>query len=737
MIIPIKGMHCATCANTIEKKLRKLDGVENVQVNYAAEKAHVEYDSDKVNMGDIAKAIDKTGYKAMVDDTGAHNKDAMNHAGHESSHEEEKRGEDHSEHLKTKAGEIRVLRTKLIIGVIFSSIVFIGSFPEWFGLEINAIILLAFATIVQFWVGYDFYRGAFIAAKNRTTDMNTLIAMGTSAAYFYSAWNVFAGGPLYLDTAALITTLIILGRYFEAIAKGRASDAIRKLIGLQPKMATIIRKGKEVEVNVEELTEGDTVVVKPGEKIPVDGIVTEGETSVDESMLTGESMPVEKKKGDTVIGATINKFGTIRFKATKIGKDTTLAQIVKLVEEAQGSRAPIQRLADRVSSYFVPLVIFVAIAAFFFWLPIGFAFAFTILVAVLIIACPCALGLATPTAIMVGTGLGAQHGILIKNAESLETAHKARIIVLDKTGTLTKGKPEVTNVISFGVGGRELLGIAASAEKGSEHPLAEAIVEAAEKSGAKIEKAKKFLAHSGKGISALVGESKVMIGNRAFMEENKISYGEQDSDVTKLEDEGKTAVIAARDARIIGIIAVADTLKEDSIEAVKELKGMGKRVIMLTGDNERTAKAIAAAAGIDEVIANVLPDQKSGKIKELQKEGKVIMVGDGINDAPALAQADVGIAIGSGTDVAMETGGIVLVKNSIMDVANAIKLSGYTLKKIRQNLFWAFIYNIALIPVAAGVLYPFVLNPVIAAGAMAFSSVSVVGNALLMKRFKI
>jgi len=728
LIVPIKGMHCATCALTIEKKLKKVKGIGKVSVNFASEKAHIEYDSNRLEQDDIVKEINKTGYKAVIEEPESR----------EGPSTEDHKGMDHSEHMKTKAGEISALRKKLIIGAILSAIIFVASFPEWFGIEINMFVLLALATVVQFWVGYDFYRGALIAARNRTADMNTLIVIGTSAAYFYSAWNIFAGGPMYLDTAALIITLILLGRYFEAIAKGRASDAIRKLMSLQPKTATIIRKGKETEISVDDIKEGDIIVVKPGEKIPVDGVVTEGETSIDESMITGESMPVEKNKGDIVIGATMNKFGSIHFKATKVGKDTTLAQIVKLVEEAQGSRAPIQRLADKISAYFVPAVIAIAIASFAIWyLSLGFAFAFTIFVAVLIIACPCALGLATPTAIMVGTGLGAQHGILIKNAEALESAHKAKIIVLDKTGTLTKGKPEVTNVISFGIGGKELLGIAASAEKGSEHPLAEAIVEAAAKGDIKLEKAKKFLAQSGKGISAMVGESRIIIGNRAFMEHSKISYKEHDEDMSNLEDEGKTAVFVGRDSKIIGIIAVADTLKEDSALAVSELKNMGKRVIMLTGDNERTAKAIASQAGIDEVIANVLPEQKSEKIKDLQKEGKVIMVGDGINDAPALAQAEVGIAVGSGTDVAMETGGIVLVKNSIMDVANAIKLSRYTLKKIKQNLFWAFIYNVALIPVAAGLLYPFVLDPVIAAGAMAFSSVSVVGNALLMKRFRI
>lgn len=731
-VIGISGMHCANCANTIEKKLVKEKGVINARVNFANEKAIVEYDPSNIDEHHIAETINKTGYKAINSE--------MGHKGHYD-------GMDHSEHAKAmKKEEIEQLKKKLRVGVILSAIIFIGSFPEWFALvpEIikNTYVIFLLATIVQFWVGYDFYRASFIAAKNKTTDMNTLIVVGTSAAYFYSAGVILLGinSPMYFDTAAIIVTLIILGRYFEALAKGRASDAIKKLMVLQPKMATIIRNGKEMKISVDDVVVGDVMIVKPGEKIPVDGIVTEGESSVDESMITGESIPTAKKKSDTVIGATINKFGTLRFKATKVGANTTLAQIIKLVEEAQGSRAPIQRLADKVSSYFVPAVILIALVTFAFWyFTLGFAFAFVAFIAVLIIACPCALGLATPTAIMVGTGLGAHHGILIKGGEALETAHKANIIVLDKTGTLTKGKPEVTDVITDS-GENNLLGLAASAEKGSEHPLAEAILEEAKKRKIKLKRITKFLAHSGKGVSAKIGTTAVYVGNKLFMKENKINYKNTEDGIKILEAQGKTVVIVAKNKKTLGVIAIADKLKENSPNAVKELKKMGKRVIMLTGDNESTAKAIAAQAGIDEVIANVLPGEKTSKIKALQKQGyRVAMVGDGINDAPALAQADIGIAVGSGTDVALETGGIVLVKNDIMDVARSIKLSKYTLKKIKQNLFWAFVYNTALIPVAAGALYAYGirLDPVTAAAAMAFSSVSVVGNALLMKRYRL
>jgi len=731
-IVGVSGMHCASCANTIEKKLKKQKGILSARVNYATEKAFVEHDNS-ISEEQICKAIDKIGYKSVT----------------EQPLEKSDNSIDHSDHMKSVAhAEMQKLKKKLAVGAVLSAIIFLGSFPEWFpfvpaGLA-NESLLLVLATIVQFWVGYDFYRSAFIALRNKTADMNTLIAVGTSAAFFYSAAGLLYGieGAMYFDTAALIITLILLGRYFEAIAKGRASDAIKKLMGLQPKTATVIRNKKEIKINIDDVQVGDIIIVKPGEKIPVDGVIVEGESSIDESMITGESMPVTKKKGDTVIGATINKFGSFRFRATKVGKDTTLAQIVKLVEEAQGSRAPIQRLVDKVSAYFVPAVILIALIAFALWYPsAGFTFAFTAFIAVLIIACPCALGLATPTAIMVGTGLGAKNGILIKGGEALEIAHKVDTVVLDKTGTLTKGKPEVIDIVAVEGNESSILSIAASVEKGSEHPLAAAIIESAQQRKLKLSKASKFRAHSGKGVSANIGSSKIFIGNRSFMKENKIRFKEYDDKASSLEDQGKTVVFVGKNKKLIGILAIADALKESSPEAVAELKKMGKTVIMMTGDNARTAKAIAFQAGIDEVISDVLPGDKANHIKKLQKEGhKVAMVGDGINDAPAMAQADIGIAIGSGTDVALETGGIVLVKNDIMDAARSIKLSKYTIKKIKQNLFWAFLYNTALIPVAAGALYPiygFQLDPVIAAAAMALSSISVVSNALLMKRYKL
>ncbi len=711
IVLGISGMHCANCANTIEKALKKEKGVVSARVNYANEKAIVEYNAPEMDEDKIRSAINRTGYKADVRD-----------------------------HGKEKKKSLSALKKKLAVGGLLSIIIFVGSFPEWFGLDINAYLLLGLATIVQFFVGYEFYRSALIALRNRTTDMNTLIVVGTSAAFFYSAFLLLSGSDamMYFDTSALIITLILLGRYFEAVAKGRASDAIKKLAGLQPRFAIVERKGKEVQISVEDVVVGDIVIVKPGQKMPVDGVVISGESSVDESMISGESMPVEKKKGSKVIGATINKFGVLKFRATNIGKDTMLSQIIRIVEEAQGSKAPIQRLADRVSAYFVPAVIIMALLTFSAWyFSLGFVFAFTAMVTVLIIACPCALGLATPTAIMVGTGIGAQNGILIKGGEVLETVHKADVILLDKTGTLTHGGPEVTEFISLGPE-KELFYYAASAEKNSEHPLAEAIANYARKKRIRPGKAAKFLAHSGKGIRAVVDKHVILVGNRGFFRENKIKYDSLEDRMNGLERGGNTVVVVAKDKKLMGLIAVADTMKDSSAAAVKELEAMGKRVIMITGDNERTAKAVAASAGIKEVIANVLPERKAGIVKKFQRNHKVIMVGDGINDAPALAQADAGIAIGSGTDVALETGGIVLVKNDLRDVARSIKLSRYTIKKIRQNLFWAFFYNAALIPVAAGVFYPaLTINPVIAAGAMALSSVSVVSNALLMKRFNL
>ena len=535
---------------------------------------------------------------------------------------------------------------------------------------------------------------------------------------------------------------ILLGKLLEAIAKGKTSEAIRKLLGLQAKTAIVIRNGKERKISVDDVVVNDIVIVKPGEKIPVDGIIVEGHSSIDESMITGESIPVEKIKNDKVIGATINKTGSFKFKATKIGKDTVLAHIIKMVEEAQGSKAPIQKLADLISAYFVPTVVVIGILAFLIWyfLGLGFVFALTVFIAVLIIACPCALGLATPTAIMVGTGLGAKNGILFKNAKSLQLAQKIQTIIFDKTGTLTKGKPEVTNVFAIDKNKeKDILKFAAIAEKRSEHPLAEAIVNKAKREKIRIEEPKKFNSITGKGVEAFYKKNKILLGNRKLMQENKISISAE-GNIKKLEEQGKTVMLVAVNNNLIGLVAVADTLKEYSKEAIKQLHKMDKEIIMITGDNERTGKAIAKQVGIDRVLAEVLPQDKANEIKKLQNEKKkVAMVGDGINDAPALAQADLGIAIGSGTDIAIETGDIVLIKNDLRDVVTAIDLSRFTLRKIKQNLFWAFFYNSLGIPIAAGILYPFtgfLLNPIIAGIAMAFSSVSVVSNTLLMRFYK-
>ncbi|MEM4181784.1 MAG: copper-translocating P-type ATPase [Candidatus Pacearchaeota archaeon] len=621
---------------------------------------------------------------------------------------------------------------------------------EWLNIEIpyKNIILLLLATPIQFIVGYRFYRGAFLALKAKTANMDTLIAIGTSAAYFYSFFVVLfpniLGDNVYFETSSIIITFIILGKWLEAVTKGKASEAIKKLMGLQPKNAIVIRDGKEVQIPINEVIVGDIIVVKPGQKIPVDGIVIDGISSVDESMITGESMPIEKKKGDTVIGATINKHGSFKFKATKVGKDTALNQIIKLVEEAQGSKAPIQRLADKVSSYFVPAVISIAILAFIFWYFIlgeSFVFSLSIFIAVLIIACPCALGLATPTAIMVGTGKGAENGILIKGAEALENAHKLTTIVFDKTGTLTEGKPVVTDILAVGrLDKKEILKYAAISEKKSEHPLADSIINKAREEKMKIPDAKFFKAIPGHGIIAKYNKNEILFGNRNLMKKHKIKIETFEEKISNLENEGKTVMILAVNRKVVGLIAVADTLKEFSKEAVQKLHKMGKEVIMITGDNKRTANAIARQLGIDYVLAEVLPEDKEKEISKLQKKGKIVaMVGDGINDAPALARADIGIAIGAGTDVALETGQIVLVKNDLRDVVTAIDLSNYTIKKIKQNLFWAFFYNSMGIPIAAGLLYPFtgfLLNPIIAGIAMAFSSVSVVSNSLLMKKYR-
>ncbi len=611
----------------------------------------------------------------------------------------------------------------------------------------NNIWLFLLATPVQFIAGWRYYKGTWNAIQSRSANMDTLIALGTSAAWSYSTIvtfnpSAFPEGTVYFDTAAVIIALILLGKLFEDLAKGKASEAIRKLMGLQPQDATVIREGSEVAIPVEQVNVGDIIVVRPGERIPVDGEVVEGYSTVDEKMITGESIPVEKQVGDQVIGATINKAGLLKFKAIKVGSDTMLSQIIKLVEEAQVARAPIQRLADLVSSYFVPAVIAIATISFIIWnmLGLGLVFALGVFIAVLIIACPCALGIATPAAIMVGTGKGAENGILIKGGEYLEKAHKLNAIVFDKTGTLTKGEPSVTDIFALAPYDKsQVLEFSASAESGSEHTLGEAIVNAAKSKGLTIPRLESFEALPGKGVAAACDAKKVLLGNRRLMADNGISIAQVEDDIITLEHEGKTVMITSIDGKLAGLIAVADTLKESSKVAIKELRSMDIEVTMLTGDNERTARAIAKQAGIDNVVAEVLPAEKADVIKRLQSEGKIVgMVGDGINDAPALAQLDIGIAIGSGTDVALETGGIVLIRDDLRDVVASIQLSKRTVGKIKQNLFWAFFYNVAFIPVAAGVLYPtfkILLNPMFAAAAMAFSSVTVVTNALFLRRF--
>jgi Cu+-exporting ATPase len=613
-------------------------------------------------------------------------------------------------------------------------------------------VLFFLTTPVLIYSGRQFYVGAWKALKHRTTDMNTLIAMGTGAAYLYSLVATFFPGFLpenmrhvYYDTTAVIITLILFGRLLEARAKGRTSEAIKKLMGLQPKTARVVRDGNEIDIPIDQVKVGDLIIVRPGERIPVDGEVTSGNSSVDESMLTGESMPVTKTAGDEVIGATINKTGSFQFRATKVGKETALAQIIRLVKEAQGSKAPIQRLADFVASIFVPVVIGIAILAFIVWINFGpeprLIYALVTLVTVLIIACPCALGLATPTSIMVGTGKGAEYGILIKSAEALETAHKINTIVLDKTGTITVGKPAVTDIISLNnFDEADLLSMAASVEQNSEHPLAEAIVNGAREKGLKILKPENFTALPGFGVTAQLNGANVSLGNLKLMQEHGFDIGSLKDQATALADEGKTPIFIAFNNKAVGLVAVADPIKEDSAKSIKNLQTMGLEVAIITGDNKRTAEGIAIKLGIKRVLAEVLPDEKAMQVKMLQQEGKIVaMVGDGINDAPALAQADVGIAIGTGTDIAMEAGDITLIKGNITGVVTAIQISNATMKNIKQNLFGSFIYNTLGIPIAAGILYPFLgilLNPMFAAGAMAASSVTVVSNALRLRKFK-
>jgi Cu+-exporting ATPase len=648
--------------------------------------------------------------------------------------------------------EIRRLKISVVVGAILTVPIIILTYASFLPMVINNYVLLILDTPIQFFFGWRFYRGTYDAIRNRMGNMDSLIALGTSTAWIYSAVVTFfpssvSYNGVFFDTAAAIVTLVLTGRFLEHVSKGRASEAVRKLMDLQPKLAHVERDGREIEIPVEQIQVGDVFVIRPGERVPVDGTVVEGHSSLDQSMITGESIPVEKNPGDEVIGATINKTGLLRVKATKVGQDTTLSQIVKLVEEAQIGRAPIQKLADQVAAYFVPFVTIVALGSALAWYfigNIGLQFSLLAFVSVTVIACPCALGIATPAALLVGTSKGAQNGILIKGGDYLEIAHKVTAVVFDKTGTLTVGMPSVTDVIPLGRNSADtIVKLAASVEKGSEHPLAEAIEKEASKRSLTTADLSEFEAIPGKGVKARIQDKKIVLGNRKLMADMSLDLSEIGQKISALEEDGKTVMLLVVDDKLAGIIAAADTLKEHAKEAVEELKKMSIEVIMLTGDNERTAKSIARKLGIERVLAEVLPQQKEAMIESLQSEGKIVaMVGDGINDAPALARADVGIAIGSGTDVAKETGGIVLVKEDLRDVVIAIKLSKSTIRKIKQNLFWAFAYNSALIPISAGALVPFFgaevyyVLPFLAAGAMAFSSVTVVSNSLLLERFK-
>jgi len=737
----IEGMTCASCAQTIEKATQKLRGVNLSSVNLATEKLVVEYDPGMVNLTDIIKAVMDSGYEA---------------------HEEVATADTVDQDKEKKQKEIKSLWNRFLISALFTApLLYIAMghlvnapLPDFINPMMNpeafAIVQLVL-TLPVVVVNSKIYRNGFKALSKGHPNMDSLISLGTSAAFLYGVFAtvmIFRGevayaNELYYETAAVILALIVLGKYLEILTKGKTSEAIKKLMGLAPKTALVVRNGKESEISIDEVVVGDIIVVRPGGKMPVDGVVIEGLTSVDESMLTGESIPVEKSVGDAIIGASINKNGTIRYKATKVGKDTALSQIIKLVEDAQGSKAPIAKMADIISGYFVPIVIAIAILSAIAWYFAGQTgvFALTIAISVLVIACPCALGLATPTAIMIGTGKGAEHGVLFKSGTALETTHKLNTIVFDKTGTITEGKPKVTDIITAeGISETELLTLSASAEKGSEHPLGEAIVNSAEEKGLAFLKTETFNAIPGHGIEVTINGQHLLLGNKKLMDEWHIGLGNLASASDALASQGKTPMYIAKDGKIAGIIAVADTVKESSLRAIKKLHKMGIEVAMITGDNKRTAEAIAKQVGIDRVLSEVLPEDKANEVKKLQDEGKKVgMVGDGINDAPALAQADVGIAIGSGTDVAIESADVVLMRSDLMDVPTAVELSKSTIRNIKENLFWAFAYNILGIPFAMGVVYAFggpLLSPVIAAAAMSFSSISVLLNALRLKGFQ-
>ena len=712
----VEGMTCAACSARVEKVLSKVEGVVKANVNLSSNKATVEFPSGVVDENALIAAVEKAGYKAQI-----------------------QREADLDREKQMREKEIKSLKTSFIMSLILTAPLVAAMFFHMAGqmnILTNGYFQWALATPVQFIIGYRFYKGAYHSVRGGGANMDVLIALGTSAAYFYSIYNLFnMVHEYYFEASAVIITLILLGKLFEAIAKGKTSEAIKKLMGLQPKTARVIRNDSEMDIAIEDLLIGDIIVVRPGEKVPVDGIIVEGSSALDESMITGESIPVDKKEGDQVIGATINKFGAFKFKATKIGKDTVLSQIIRLVEDAQGSKAPVQRLADKISGIFVPTVLVIALVTFLiFYFSGDFNAGLINAVAILVIACPCALGLATPTAIMVGTGKGAENGILIKSGEHLERAHKMDAIIFDKTGTITKGEPEVTDVeVLNDFDENELLRVAGSVEKTSEHPLGQAIVGYAEAQLVMLKDADSFAAVPGKGLKAKFEGRDVLIGNRKLMNDGDLDLTGIEEKISTLEEQGKTAMLIAVEGRLAGIIAVADQIKKTSLAAIKELQGMGLQVYMITGDNERTAKAIASQVGIENVLADVLPEHKASKVEELKSQGRHVgMVGDGINDAPALAAADVGFAIGTGTDVAMEAADITLMRGDLSGVVTAIRLSHRTMKTIKQNLFWAFFYNSVGIPFAALGF----LNPMIAGAAMAFSSVSVVTNSLRLRNFK-
>ncbi len=781
----VEGMTCASCSARIEKVLNKLDGVQSANLNLMAKKAIIEYDPEKVKIGDFIKTIEKAGFSvplthlklsiqgmtcsacsARIEKVlnkqdgvkyvavnlslnngvveyveGEIDKEAIiktiERAGFKA-HEQVEEDADHERINREK--EVKHLKRMLIFSAIFAIPLFSAMFFHMAGVHnilLNGYVQLALATPVQFIAGARFYKGAYKSLRGGGANMDVLIVMGTTAAFLYSLYHTLVGiNEYYYEASAVIITLILLGKYLEAIAKGKTSEAIKKLMGLQAKTARVVRDGVEQDIPMEEVLAGDIIVVRPGEKIPVDGIVTEGNSTIDESMLTGESVPVDKSENDEVIGATINKQGAFKFRATKVGKDTALAQIIKLVEDAQGSKAPVQRLADQISGIFVPIVLVIAIATFLIW---NFGFGdfnqgLISAVAVLVIACPCALGLATPTAIMVGTGKGAENGILIKGGEHLEKAHKLDVVILDKTGTITKGEPEVTDIIAFEYTEEEVLRFAAIAERSSEHPLGESIVIDAREKGLELTEPEAFSSITGHGIYSKIDGKEIYVGNRKLMREKNIEIDSIEQQLVTLEEQGKTAMLISIEGKIGGIIAVADTVKESSKQAIDQLKAMNIEIYMITGDNERTAVAIAKQVGITNVLAEVLPEDKAVQVEKLKAQGKSVgMVGDGINDAPALASADIGFAIGTGTDVAMEAADITLIRGDLREIPTAILLSKRTMRTIKQNLFWAFAYNTIGIPIAAFGL----LNPMIAGGAMAFSSVSVLTNSLRLKKFKI